>query len=313
MRELSPSCVAVDWGTSRLRLWVLDGEGTILAVSRSDEGLEGVRQTGFAATLEAHLSELQIMPDIPVVICGMAGSRQGWLEAPYIQTPAPLSAIAAGARRVEGNARDIRILPGLSQNLVSNPQVMRGEETKLLGLALDKKRHLVCMPGTHSKWVDVSNGIVTGFTTFLTGELFALFCTQSILRHSVGDAAYFPVDHPSFVEACQSMIDAPQLLAQKLFSIRAAGLLFDQTPEHSAAALSGLLIGAEVGAAKLTFGMGTTLTLAATGQLGELYALATTLAGFDRSIVDSEVLVRAGLFNAARSFWPSRFDVRKSA
>ncbi len=307
------SCIAVDWGTSRLRLWALDGDGNVIVERRSEEGMEGARAAGFNATLESHLAAIGAGVDVPVIICGMAGSRQGWIEAPYLPTPTALDAIAGNAAIVHESTRDVRILPGLSQHLLANPQVMRGEETKLLGLGLDKSRHLICMPGTHAKWTEVDKGVVTGFTTYLTGELYALFSTHSILRHSVGENAHFTPDDPRFVEACYAMIDAPQFLTQKLFSIRAASLLFSETPDQSAATLSGLLIGAEIGSAKLSFGTEAHLTLAATGALGALYAKAVTLAGFKSSLIDSEMLVRAGLLSAAKMFWPSRFSMRKTA
>jgi 2-dehydro-3-deoxygalactonokinase len=307
------SCIAVDWGTSRLRLWALDGEGKVIAERRSEEGLEGVRAAGFNATLETHLVAIGVGADVPVIICGMAGSRQGWVEAPYLPTPTPLDAITDNAATVNESRRDVRILPGLSQHLTVNPQVMRGEETKLLGLGLNKAQHLVCMPGTHAKWAQIDKGVVTGFTTFLTGELYALFTTHSILRHSIAKDASVAADDRHFVEACQSMIKAPQFLTEKLFSIRAAGLLFNATADQAAATLSGLLIGAEVGAAKLSFGTSAPLTLAATGTLGALYNKAVQLAGFDVETVDSEMLVRAGLFSAAKTFWPSRFSMRKTA
>jgi 2-dehydro-3-deoxygalactonokinase len=313
MRILNPFCIAVDWGTSRLRLWALDGNGDMLAERRSEEGLEGVRAAGFEAILEAHLAALDVSLDVPVIICGMAGSRQGWIEAPYIKIPTQLDAIALNACAVKGAIRDVRILPGLSQNLDTNPQVMRGEETKVLGLALDGKRHLVCMPGTHTKWVEIESNAVTAFTTFLTGELYGLFSTHSILRHSVGENLAVSAQDLVFVNACQSMIDAPYLLTEKLFSIRAASLLFDTSPAQSAATLSGLLIGAEVGAAKRSIGIGAPLTLAATGALGNLYAKAITQAGFNVTTVDSEILVRAGLFSAAKILWPSRFAMKKTA
>ncbi len=313
MMTQTPSCIAVDWGTSRLRLWALDSAGNVIAERRSEEGLEGVRAAGFNATLESHLNALGISPEVPVIICGMAGSRQGWIEAPYITTPTPLDAVMRKAVRVSEAQRDVRILPGLAQHLLSNPQVMRGEETKLLGLGLDNGRHLICMPGTHAKWVQMDAGVVTNFTTYLTGELYALFSTRSILRHSVGENASFDNTDPHFVEACLAMIEAPQKLTEKLFSIRAASLLLDHTSSQSAATLSGLLIGAEVGSAKLAFGTDTHLTLAATGMLGTLYEKAVSIAGFKSNAVDSEMLVRAGLFNAAKTFWPARFSVRKSA
>ncbi len=304
------ACIAVDWGTSRMRLWVLARDGSIVESRRSDEGLEGARDAGFETILNRHLAALAIAPDVPAVICGMAGSRQGWIEAPYADAPAPLDSIIGKAVRVPDISRDIRILPGVCQRLGGEPNVMRGEETQLLGLGRQKGRQLVCMPGTHSKWVEVEDARIGHFATFITGELFALFSKQSILRHSIVGEASFTADSASFTEACAAMLRSPQDLVKRLFSIRAASLLEGKGAADSAAALSGLLIGAEIGVAKLTYGTSDSVTLVGSGFLGGLYESALTLAGFKFTLADGEALVRDGLLSAARSFWPSRFDVR---
>ncbi len=306
------ACIAVDWGTSRMRLWVLARDGSIVDSRRSDEGLEGARDAGFETILNRHLSALSIAADVPVVICGMAGSRQGWIEAPYADAPAPLDSIVGKAVQVPGIDRDVRILPGVCQRLAGEPNVMRGEETQLLGLGPQKGRQLVCMPGTHSKWVEVEDARIGHFATFLTGELFALFSKQSILRHSITGDTSFTADSVAFANACAAMVQSPQDLVKRLFSIRAASLLEGTGPADSAATLSGLLIGAEIGVAKLTYGTLDSVTLVGSGFLGGLYETALTLAGFKYTLADGEALVRDGLLSAARSFWPSRFDVRKT-
>ena len=166
---------------------------------------------------------------MPVIICGMAGSRQGWLEAPYVSVPAPIGAILAGAARVPGQRRDIRIVPGLAQRRADAPDVMRGEETQLAGAGLPAKgRHLVCMPGTHSKWVLVEDGAVAGFGTWPTGELFSVLAAHSILRHSLGEQPK-PVapGNPFFQRWCEIALAEGGDVTSRLFSIRAAGLLQD--------------------------------------------------------------------------------------
>ncbi len=299
--------IALDWGTSRLRLWVIDRNGNVIAQRQTDEGLEGARALGFAATLENHLTALSVGPNVPVIICGMAGSRQGWVEAPYVETPASLSEIILHAIKVTGIDRDVRILPGVAQRSAVEPDVMRGEETQLLGLITDASRQLVCMPGTHSKWVEVNEFCVQRLTTFITGELFALFAGHSLLRHSVGDVRTFPHDTPAFDDACADMIAHPHALSQRLFSVRAASLLHGFSRQDCAARLSGLLIGAEIGGAKLSYGTASNVTLVGVGGLGKLYEKALQMAGFSYTVTDGEALVRAGLFAAARQFWPSRF------
>lgn len=178
-----PAFIAVDWGTTSFRLWLLSRSGAVLAERRSAEGMTTAMRTGFAEVLQSHLDAIGAPDNLPVLVCGMAGARQGWVEAGYIDVPASLSAVLDGAVRVPGQARDVRILPGLAQRDKNAPDVMRGEETQLLGAlaSADAGEKLVCMPGTHSKWVTVKGGDVTGFATFMTGELFEVISKQTIL------------------------------------------------------------------------------------------------------------------------------------
>src|SRR5690606_1374626 len=152
----------------------------------SEEGLRTTRPADFSATLESHLAAAGASEDVPVVICGMAGARQGWFEAGYVDLPARLAALSAACVRVAGARRDLRIVPGRAQR-GPDPDVIRGEETQLLGLLRERPAFtgLVALPGTHSKWVHVEAGAVIGFSTCLTGELYALLSENSILRHSL--------------------------------------------------------------------------------------------------------------------------------
>ena len=145
--------VAVDWGTSSFRLWLVDRAGNILGERRSHEGMMVAGKPGFATVLQSHLEAVGAAPGLPVVVCGMAGARGGWVEAGYVDTPARLASILKHAVTVPGQDRDIRILPGIAQRDRKAPDVMRGEETQLLGaLGMDAAGDaVVCMPGTHSK------------------------------------------------------------------------------------------------------------------------------------------------------------------
>src|SRR5262249_34773842 len=130
--------VAVDWGTSSFRLWLIDRTGNVLAERRSHEGMMAAGKPGFGTVLQSHLDAVGAAPSLPVMICGMAGARQGWVEAGYVDTPAPLAAVLQQAVAVPGQDRDIRILPGIAQRDRQAPDVMRGEETQLIGaLGLD--------------------------------------------------------------------------------------------------------------------------------------------------------------------------------
>src|SRR5690606_25699529 len=153
-----PAFAAVDWGTSSFRLWLMDSDGTVLAERRSSEGMTAAAGIGFPQVLTSHLDAVAASADLPVIICCMAGARPGWIEAGYVDVPSPPHSLPRGAVRIPGETRDIRILPGLAQRRKDAPDVMRGEETQLLG-ALDPQaggEQLVCMPGTHSKWVNVA-------------------------------------------------------------------------------------------------------------------------------------------------------------
>ncbi|CAN7724019.1 2-dehydro-3-deoxygalactonokinase [Phyllobacterium sp. LjRoot231] len=299
-------CYALsDWGTSRFRLWLVDADGNVMAEKRTDDGLDTSRNRGFTETLEGHLTALGAPANLPVIICGMAGSRQGWVEANYVPVPADLSAILSGAVKIEGIARDVRIIPGLSQS-GSSPNVMRGEETQLLGAILDRNlsNGIIAMPGTHSKWVELEEGRAKSFSTYLTGELYALLASQSILRHSIGDAATSAsFDHPQFTGAVKLMLSGERMLGE-LFGIRAAMLLDNLSPEGAASRLSGLLIGAEIAGAK-TKSHGK-VTLVASGAMAALYGKALTIAGLGFDLVDADEAVRKGLFVAASGIWPAK-------
>jgi 2-dehydro-3-deoxygalactonokinase len=299
-----PFCAAADWGTSNLRIWLLAQDGSPLSELRGEDGLTKVADRNFAGVLDTKLRELGVASDLPVIVCGMAGSRQGWVEAPYVETPAALDEVLAHAVRAPHPTRDVRILPGVAQTDAGQPDVMRGEETQLLGLSNLSGARTVCMPGTHCKWVRLEERSVTGFTTFLTGELFNLFSAQSLLRHSVDRAARVAPDDADFLQACRDLTSEPDQLSARLFSIRAASLLKGLTPPRAAAMLSGMLIGAEIGAARKSFAA-RDLVLVGTGRLGRLYETALGMAGFNVETADAEELVKTGLYAAASVFWPA--------
>jgi 2-dehydro-3-deoxygalactonokinase len=300
-----PAVAAADWGTTRLRVWLLDAAGSVVAERRSDEGLLSAQPDRFAEILERQLTEMGASATLPVIICGMAGSRQGWVEALYATVPVSLTEIFGAAVSVPWTKRDIRIVPGLAQRDTAAPDVMRGEETQLAGAAasLGPGRHLVCMPGTHSKWVGLVDGTVTGFQTFMTGELFSVLSAQSILSHSIGPETKVSADRPAFLDWCRNALADSAAIETSLFRIRAATLLHGLQSADAAAGLSGLLIGSEIAAAKIRFAQdGGAVVLIASGGMRELYRAALGLAGFAVVAVDADEAVRAGLADIARHF-----------
>jgi 2-dehydro-3-deoxygalactonokinase len=296
--------VAVDWGTSSFRLWLIDRTGQVVGERRSDEGMMTAAKAGFASVLQSHLDAVGAGSDLPVLICGMAGARQGWVEAGYVDTPAPLAAVLERAVPVVGQSRDIRILPGIAQRDSSAPDVMRGEETQLLGaLGLDAAGSaLVCMPGTHSKWVSISGGTVEHFATFMTGELFSVVSRETILSHAVAGADD-AVEADSFKSAVAAAFKNPAFAANLLFQARARQLLFGGTPAAARETLSGTLIGIELAAGLARAVPQAGIRLVASGRLLMLYRLAFETLAVAAAPIDADEAVRRGLSMAARAIW----------
>jgi 2-dehydro-3-deoxygalactonokinase len=295
--------IATDWGTSSLRVWLLGTDGAVLGESRSDEGVDGLARVAFEACLGRHVDRLgEAARGLPVVMCGMVGARNGWCEAPYLPIPSPLSMLAQHAMPVPATAFDARILPGLVRRDADAPDVMRGEETQLLGFiaAAPMFTGLVCLPGTHCKWVRMRAGGVEDFRTTMTGEIYRLLAQHSILRHVVTAGAPIAPDAPEFVRAAAAALARPEALLHTLFSVRAASLVMGLSADAAAARLSGLLIGSEIGAALRNVAPGTPVRLIASGPLATLYDRVFKLAGLDVELLDADTMVRSGLFEAAR-------------
>ena len=249
--------------------------------------------------LESHAAALGVGSDVPAILCGMVGARNGWLEAPYLDAPVPLSDVAGRATRVTKASRAVFILPGVCQRRPA-PDVMRGEETKLLGLGRDDG--LVLMPGTHTKWARLDGGLLAGFSTFMTGEIFAHLrgAPTSVLRQAVGEAPLAQTSGPVFADAVRMGFEAPERLANAAFGVR-AGWLIDGTPaEDGLARLSGLLIGAEIAGARALYGDldGVVPLGSGPGAQAYLHALAALDIAHAPS-VDADGCVRAGLSRAA--------------
>lgn len=290
-----------DWGTSNLRIWLVDTQGTVLAERQSPEGMQGLAKEQFASVLDGHLETLGASPDLPVMIAGMAGARTGWIEAPYLDVPAKLAFVAEGAVRAPHTSRQVYILPGICQKAPFPYDVMRGEETQLAGaVAQGHESGIFCLPGTHSKWAQVDNGTLQRFTTMMTGELFDLLGRQSILRLSIDTSSASVGDTATFSEAVTEALTPGFSLTGALFSIRAGGLLADLPPSAATARLSGLLIGQEIAGARHVFGGAAPVHLIGSSRLTTLYGDALRISGRPSVVLDGSALVQAGLFTAAK-------------
>lgn len=287
--------IAVDWGTTNLRAFAMGPEG-VRAEVMSDEGMGRLTSAEFEPAL-IRLIEPWLGPDVtPVLACGMVGSRQGWQEAPYRSVPcAPLEPGQLVPVPVRDGRIRVEIAPGLKQ--MRPADVMRGEETQIAGaLALYPGFDgAMCLPGTHSKWVQISAGEVVSFQTFLTGEMFALFSTQSVLRHGMAGTGW---DEAAFDAGVAEGMARPERLAASLFRLRAEGLIADLGADAARARLSGLLIGAELAASR-AYWLGARVVLVGSVALTGLYARALAAQAVTVETLAAKDCTIAGLAYAA--------------
>ncbi len=290
--------IAVDWGTSNLRLWAMDGSGAVVAAHSSAQGMGTLTPDAFEPALLELLAPYLSGAPLPVICCGMVGAKQGWVEAPYAQAPCPPpSTLNAISVHTTDPRISVRILPGVMQK--SPGDVMRGEETQIAGFLAQEPGFdgTLCLPGTHSKWVQISAGEIVSFKTFMSGELFALLSENSVLRHNVGGAGF---SDEAFGAAVDDAMGAPQQFASRLFGLRADSLVNGLEPSTARAKLSGLLIGLELAGSK-PYWLGQQIKLIGAPDLCNLYKAALDRQAAMPQIVPGEELVLDGLKAAYRA------------
>ena len=243
-----PRLIAVDWGTSSLRGALLDEAGRVLDEKSAPLGILNVSNGDFAGVFAGQFGDWMKASGAPCLISGMAGSRQGWAEAPYVSCPAGPAELAEHLHWIERGR--IAIVPGLSDSQGDVPDVMRGEEVQIFGAMrlAGLTDGLFVLPGTHSKWATARDGRVTGFRTFMTGEVYGLFAQHSILARTLDAEA--ALDETAFLQGVERAGGNEGLLHNS-FGVRALGLFGRLSPAQSASYLSGLLIGEEVRHQKL--------------------------------------------------------------
>jgi len=302
--------IAVDWGSTHLRAYALDKNNQLLHEQTSDKGMGGLAPEAFEPAL------LELVADwlptansvdgnhkpVNIIACGMVGARQGWEEAPYLQVPCyPTSVDGVIDVTTQDQRIAVKVLPGVSQ---ANPaDIMRGEETQIAGLLAELAQKnsadthsisTVCLPGTHSKWVALSEGKIEHFTTFMTGEVFSLLSEKSMLRHTVDSQNW---DKAAFIAGVQSSVDDPQNLLSNCFRLRARDLLEGLPAANARATLSGLIIGAELAGSK-SFWFGQIVALIGEPKLSQLYGEALESLGVTSQVFDPKQLTLMGLSKA---------------
>ncbi|GGE08690.1 MFS transporter [Polymorphobacter glacialis] len=279
--------VAVDWGTTHRRVFHVGAGGMVLAQRSDDRGVLAIGSGGgdFAGEIAALRAQTG---DVPLLLAGMIGSTRGWTEVPYVAAPAGLAAIVGGIAHMPDN---VFIVPGVMVDDDKRPDVMRGEEVQILGAhAMGKVPDgLVCLPGTHTKWAEISLGEIMRFRTVMTGDILAALKAGSILSDLLQNE---PADDAVFLEGVDHALDMPDLNAE-LFSVRARVVTRRMTPADAASRISGLLIGADV-----RIGLGReradVVTIIGAADLCQRFALALQRAGRESFCIDGDQAFLAG-------------------
>ena len=291
--------IAIDWGTSSLRAYLLDQAGRVQSARSTAQGILAVEGNRFSDALESLAGDWIASGAAPIVLSGMIGSRQGWLEVPYVQCPAGFAEIRAGLRSVRWKEHVAWIVPGVSSRDESGvPDVMRGEETQILGAMdqLGKGRHLLCLPGTHSKWVEVEDQRIVRFATYMTGESFAIFKSHSILGRMMTEGM---PDSAAFDTGVRRSAD-PGGVLHHLFGVRTRGLFEEISGSAAASYLSGILIGHEIRAARAS---AATVHLLGSAALSETYSRALAILGIASAALPPDAAAGA-LFKLAQQLQP---------
>ncbi len=278
--------VGVDWGTSSLRAYLLGPDGAVLDRRACQRGILTVEDGDFASVLADEIGGWLSSGGITVLLSGMIGSRQGWIEAPYVDAPAGIGDLAGSLIPVVYDAIDVRVVPGMRTTVESVPDVMRGEEVQVFGalawLGADEGRFV--LPGTHSKWVAAQAGRVESFATYMTGDIYAALREHTILAPLMrdGEGGRDAFDH-GVREGARA--GTPGALLHRLFGVRTAGLFGRFSPAELPDYLSGLLIGAEIADQQKD---ARPVHIVASGALAERYSLAAASLGMAAGVVPAD-------------------------
>jgi 2-dehydro-3-deoxygalactonokinase len=295
--------IAVDWGTSNFRAFRLNAVGEIIERRSVAAGILSVQQGRFAEAIREYVRDWLAAGENRILLSGMVGSRNGWMEAPYLNCPAGIAEIADASIAIPFDGCDVRLIPGVKgtdRNGIH--EVMRGEETEIIGMfdSLSWTANcttFVCLPGTHSKWVEVKDQRIVSFQTCMTGEVFTALRKGTILGHTMSREN--EIDKTAFLRGVARSKDAGGLL-HHLFGVRSLYLIDLLKEEESASYLSGLLIGHEV---RHMMSSSSKIHLSGAAQLSSLYSLAIDACGGTPFAEHADSSVRGHIAIARKLQW----------
>jgi 2-dehydro-3-deoxygalactonokinase len=247
-----------------------------------------VREGRFAETLQEQVGDWIASGETHVLLCGMVGSRQGWTEANYLQCPVTIDDLARAVVKIPFAEAEAMLIPGvIGKDSNGVPEVMRGEETETMGIIDDCDGcGLVCLPGTHTKWIELKERSIVSFLTCMTGDVFAALRKDTILSKLMNAEA--TIDAENFLRGVMRSADAGGLL-HHLFSVRTLALTGDLSEDATASYLSGLLIGHEV---RSVMPAKAHIHLVGAVQLCSLYQRAIEICGGEATIKDEDAAAR---------------------
>ena len=291
-----PALIALDWGTTNVRAALLDSHGAVLEERRGESGVGQFNTQQFEQQFE---TLTQGWPNISAIAAGMIGSKQGWVEAPYLDVPCNTNQLSQSLVSFQNNGRDVTIVPGLKLDNGARYDVMRGEETQLAGFLAHHKGFsgTVIMPGTHSKWVMLENEHIVDFRTYMTGEFFDAVSEHTILRHSVSDQSG---PDSIFDQKVKELSETTGSIEGELFGLRARHLLEGCGEGRLRQELSALLIMAELRAGVLDgFALQQNVVVIGTDTLTVFYETALAALGHASKRFKGTTLVWPALLDLA--------------
>lgn len=294
-----PALIGVDWGTSSFRAFLIGAGGEVIDGVSSPEGIMQVSGQSFEAVLDRLIGPWVERAKLPILASGMITSRNGWVETPYAEMPLGACRLAGALVPLEvANGALIHFVTGASIEHKGGPDVMRGEETQIIGAsALGLKDGMFVMPGTHSKWVEVAEEQIVDFSTYMTGEIFAALKGHTILG-TLMEADDF--NEEAFEMGVKVGLDGRTNLLNNLFHVRTLPLMGKIPKVATADYMSGLLIGTEVAAATQDAdGIGK-ITIVGRSDLSDLYEKALSMAGFESRRAPDDIVAK-GHFLIARA------------
>lgn len=292
--------IAIDWGLSSFRMYLIGNNGEVQQRYSADSGVLMLQDRDFEQCLRSHLQEFGSIPaDVPKIASGMITSNRGWCETPYVTCPAAPGDLAEAliSHKME-DLGTIWFVPGVDQ-MTPEPDIMRGEETQLAGLAVQETVTAI-LPGTHSKWASLSPTEISRFKTFMTGELYAILMEHSILGHTT-ESIWSDIVFKEGVQTGYSFRNQHKGLLSELFQVRVKTIQGDIGDGFVASYVSGLLLGCEIAdAIGSGFALEGTKQIIGEKRLARLYQIALEECSISAEIVEDDITA-AGLYRIARN------------